>query len=102
MEAENKARKQGDDMILRLNGETRIDNLRNYPAEVVEKLRALLSAGANAEPDPHRENFYDITNGVRKFYIHLSPRGSVWLLSSWLKPVQAPAQDSACLVAHRS
>lgn len=86
-------------MILRLNGETRIENLRNYPPEVVEKLRALLLAGADAVPDPHRQNFYDVTNGVRKFYIHLSPRGSVWLLASWLKPAQPPALASAPLVA---
>ncbi len=87
-------------MILRLNGNTRIDNLRNYPPEVVEKLRALLNAGADAKPDPRRQNFYDVANGVRMFYIHLSPRGSVWLLASWLKPVQPSAADGVRPVAH--
>ena len=72
-------------MILRLNESPRIDNLRNYPEEVVEKLRILLAAGAVAHPDPHRTDFYDVENGVRLFYVHLSPTGTVWLLASWLK-----------------
>ena len=75
-------------MTLKLNGTTRIDNLRNYPSEVVEKLRALLKAGAHASPDPHRHDFYDVENGSRMFYIHLSPNGGVWLLASWLKQAQ--------------
>jgi hypothetical protein len=72
-------------MVLRLMEEPRIDNLRNYPADVVEKLRALLVAGAEAYPDPRRKQFYDLQNGSRIFYIHLSPTGKVWLLATWLK-----------------
>jgi hypothetical protein len=72
-------------MILRLKEDPRIDNLRNYPADLVEKLRALLVAGAEASPDLRRKQFYDVENGSRVFYIHLSPTGKVWLLATWLK-----------------
>jgi len=71
-------------MILRLNGSTRIVDLRNHSAEVVEKLRGLLAAGAKAYPDPHRKDFYDLENGSRWFYIHIAPTGNVWLLATWL------------------
>ena len=86
-------------MTLTLNGNTRIDNLRNYPSEIVEKLRALLVAGANACPDPHRRNFYEVENGSRMFYIHLLPNGRVWLLASWLKQPQALRADGAMFSA---
>ena len=72
-------------MVLRLMEDPTIDNLRNYPADIVEKLRALLVAGAEAYPDPRRKQFYDLQNGSRVFYIHLSPTGKVWLLATWLK-----------------
>jgi streptogramin lyase len=78
-------RERGATMILKLNGNTGIDNLRNYPADIVAKLRALLAAGARAYPDPKRKEFYDVENGSRMFYIHISTTGSVWLLASWIK-----------------
>ena len=77
-------------MTLLLDGTTQICNTRNYSVEVVEKLRALLQTGAPADPDPHRAGFYDVHNGSRTFYIHVSPRGKVWLLASWLKPTAPP------------
>jgi len=89
-------------MILRLNGNTRIEDLRNHSAEVIEKLRGLLAGGAMAYPDPHRKNFYDVENGSRWFFIHMAPTGSVWLLASWLKEqkeMTAPASPE--LVAAR-
>ncbi len=84
-------------MLLRLKEDPRIDNLRNYPADLVEKLRALLVAGAQASPDPRRKQFYDVANGSRVFYIHLSPTGNVWLLATWVKqcPPMAAANDAA-------
>jgi len=78
-------------MLLHLSGNPKIDNLRNYPADVVEKLRELLVAGAQAYPDPCRKEFYDVENGSRMFYIHLSPTGNVWLLATWLKECQEAA-----------
>lgn len=77
-------------MILRLEGKAaenlRIENLRDYPGELVEKLRGLLLRGAEARPDPSRKGFYDVDNGARVFFIHVSPvSGKVMLLASWRK-----------------
>lgn len=81
-------------MVLRLNGNLRIENLRNYPAETVAELRQLLVAGALAQADPHRANFYELENDARYFYIHLSPMGGkVLLLASWLKNKPAAAAE---------
>jgi hypothetical protein len=89
-------------MLLRLKENPKIDNLRNYPADIVEKLRALLVAGAQVYPDPHRKEFYDVQNGSRMFLIHLSPTGKVWLLATWLKQCQAIASENdAALAAAR-
>lgn len=88
-------------MVLRIPENLTIDNLRHYPAETVEKLRALLAAGAVAQADPRRQNFYELANGSRVFYIHLShlsPRGNkVMLLATWLKeePAAAPSELAA-------
>lgn len=73
-------------MVLRLAEELRIENLRNHPPDEVEKLRALLAAGAEVRVDPHREHFYEVPNGRRVYYIHISPTsGTIWLLASWRK-----------------
>lgn len=72
-------------MIVKMSGPIQIDNLRHYPAEVVERLRSLLATGALAIPDSHRRNFYDLEDGEHMFYIHMSPTGTVLLLASWRK-----------------
>jgi hypothetical protein len=90
---------RGGAMLLHLSDNPRIDNLRNYPSDVVEKLRELLVAGAKAYPDPRRKEFYDVENGARMFYIHLSPSGNVWLLATWLKECQQAAAHDAALAA---
>ncbi len=72
-------------MVLQLKGSKKIKNLTTYPAETVEKVRALLAAGAVAYPDPRRKGFYEVQSGSRVFYVHLTPRGDVWFLASWLK-----------------
>ena len=72
-------------MTLRLNSATTIENLRNYPAEIVERLRTLLISGATAYADIHRENFYDVVEGARVYFIHISPMtNKVILLATWL------------------
>ena len=79
-------------MVLRISENLTIDNLRQYPEETVEKLRALLAAGALAQADPRRQNFYELENGSRVFYIHVSPRGGkVMLLGTWLQASPAAA-----------
>jgi hypothetical protein len=72
-------------MIFKMNGPIRIENLRQHPAETVDRLRCLLVMGAHANPDPHRKGFYDLEDGNRAFYIHVSPTGNVLLLATWLK-----------------
>ena len=86
-------------MTLRLNGNERIHNIRDYPAETVAGLRTALGAGALAEPDPHRRAFYEVTSGARRYYIHVAPDGSVWLLASWVNLPPAPADSAAVLSA---
>jgi hypothetical protein len=83
-------------MILKMSDPLRIDNLRNHPAEMVERLHSLLVTGALAIPDPHRKGFYDLEDGDRRFYIHLSPSGAVLLLATWREEgAQQPAPQEA-------
>ncbi len=73
-------------MKLRLEKEPIIDNLRNHPIEMVEKVRALLMAGTPAQADPHRRDFYELENCSKVYYIHLSPvNNKVMLLAVWDK-----------------
>ncbi len=73
-------------MVLRLDQQPSIENLRNHPAAVVDQLRQLLAAGVQAHPDPRRKDFYELENGSRVFYIHISPvNGKVLLLATWSK-----------------
>jgi hypothetical protein len=82
-------------MVLRLDQQPSIENLRNYPAAIVDQLRQLLAAGVQAHPDPRRANFYELENHSQVFYIHISPaNGKVWLLATWQKeekPATTPA-----------
>jgi hypothetical protein len=80
-------------VLIRLNHKPVIDNLRNYPREIVERLATVLCDGAVAKADPRRSGFYDVSDGERTFFIHISPvTGHVWLLASWLaQPAPAAA-----------
>ncbi len=83
-------------MVLRLNHQPEIEDLRNHSAETVAKLRQLLAAGVPAVPDPHRNSFFEVENGMRVFYIHISPvSGKVMLLATWLKEAQPASYVSA-------
>ena len=71
-------------MVLQLREKLSIENLRNYPTETVNNLRVLLENGALAHADPRHENFYEVENGRRIFYVYLSPAsGKVILLATW-------------------
>lgn len=71
-------------MILRMEQQPYIDNLRNYPTEVVDQLEKLLVEGTTARPDPRRKNFYDIEHADRAFFIYVSfSLGKVALLATW-------------------
>jgi hypothetical protein len=84
-------------MLLQIDTEVTIDNLRNYPAEIVDQLRKLLTSGVAASPDPNRENFYDVGNAGRVYFIHISPSGTVLLLATWL-PESSASEFTA--IAH--
>jgi hypothetical protein len=72
-------------MLLQINDQTRIEDPRQYGSEAVNDLRTLLTAGGRAHRDPHRENFYEIENDGRTFYIYISPNsGEVVLLARWI------------------
>ena len=82
-------------MLLQFNQTPVIDNLRNYPEHIVARLRALLRDGAAGRPDPRRKGFYDVADGERVFFIHVSPvSGRVWLLASWTAERAEPAQPT--------
>lgn len=86
-------------MLLRLNEDPRIEDLRNHPADSVETLRTLLRAGVLARPDPRRPNFYEVDDCARVFYIHITPRGRVLLLAIWSKDTPEPNVEAGRLAA---
>ena len=85
-------------MLLRLNQQPIIENLRNYPLETIEKLRWMLASGVQGQPDPRRADFYELENCSQIYYVHISPlNGKVILLGIWSKtkePVRAAAAGS--------
>jgi hypothetical protein len=73
-----------ENMLLRINERLKIDNLNDYPAEVVSHLEELLASGVEARLDPKRNHFYDVENSGRMFFIHAKPpSGNVILLATW-------------------
>jgi hypothetical protein len=63
-----------------------VDNLRNYPAEIIKELEELLHRGGSALPDPKRKGFYILENHARTFFIQISSiTGKVVLLAAWRK-----------------
>jgi hypothetical protein len=88
-------------MLIRLTNKPVIDNLRNYPEDIVDRLATALREGAVAQADPRRKGFYDLSDGDRSYFIHVSPvSGHVWLLASWLaERVPSPARYVAHFAA---
>ncbi len=86
-------------MVLRLNQDMSVEDLRHHPAEIVDKLREALLAGAVARKDPHRESFYEVESDGRVFYICISPvTSTVLLLGTWLAgaaPAEVASQKTA-------
>ena len=71
-------------MFLQMNEQFSIDNVRDYPAGIVDQLRELLVSGVAARPDPNRTNFYDVENSDRIFFIRASTIGDkVILFAAW-------------------
>jgi hypothetical protein len=73
-------------MVLRITEVANIENPREYAAHEVDDLRHLLLAGGEAEGDPRRKHFYNLTGEKNAYYIHISPiSGNVILLAKWLR-----------------
>ena len=73
-------------MFLRMKRLPGVDNLRNYPAEIIRELEELLLSGESALPDPKRKGFYDLEIYGRTFFIQISSiTGRVVLLATWRK-----------------
>ena len=71
-------------MFLRMKQLLSVDNLQNYPAEIIKELEELLLSGGSALPDPKRKGFYDLEGQQRTFFIHVSSvTGRVALLAMW-------------------
>jgi hypothetical protein len=74
----------GDGMVMAIERELQIEDLRNHPAETVNMLRNLLSSGATATPDPKRVGFYEVEQASTVYYIYVSPvTGKILLLATW-------------------
>ena len=87
-------------MMLQINEQTRIEDPREYGAEVVNSLRDLLIAGGCAHRDLRRENFYDLEDGGNSFYIHISPvDGHVMLVARWSNSLRETCASVANLSA---
>jgi hypothetical protein len=89
-------------MLLKMNHNSSVLNLRRHSPEMVSELRRLLAGGVPARPDPHRANFYELDGGAKVFYIYVSPRTSnVTLLAVWQneRRPQTARQESVSLTA---
>jgi hypothetical protein len=86
-------------MLLQMKQRPDVDNPRNYPPEIIEELEELLLSGGPSVPDPKREDFYDLENHGRTFFIYVSPKtGRVTLLGTWLHAMP-PSELADCATA---
>jgi hypothetical protein len=87
-------------MVLQMNEGARIEDPREYGADVVNDLRNFLTVGGFAQLDPRRANFYELEICGHTFYIHVSPiNGDVTLLARWLSGSKVACASEAHLVA---
>ena len=77
-------------MLLRMEHLSGVENVRNYPPEMIQELEQLLLAGASASPDPKRKHFFDLENRDRTFFVYISPVTSqVVLVAIWPRATYA-------------
>ncbi len=82
-------------MLLKIEHRPNVENLRNYPVEIIKELEELLLSGGSALPDPKRKDFYDLENLGRTFFIHFSPTtAKVMLIATWLNSQPPRFQSS--------
>lgn len=71
-------------MVMRWEPEMQIEDLRNHPRELVNRLRNLLTSGAQVNPDPRHPGFHEIESDEYVYYVHISPNsGKILLLATW-------------------
>jgi len=71
-------------MVMTLEHELQIEDLRNHPLKTVKILRDLLSSGARVTPDPKRAGFYELEDAGTVYYIHVTPAtGKILLIATW-------------------
>ena len=81
-------------MVMALEREMQIEDLRNHPAETLKMLRDLLFSGTKVTPDPKRADFYELEDAETVYYIHISPiSGKILLLATW--PSEAALAEAA-------
>jgi hypothetical protein len=87
-------------MMIQMKEGARIENPRKYEFGAVENLRLLLEVGIPAQPDPQRNDFYEIEHGSEIYYIHVSPiNGNVVLLAKWLRQSEECCLSTRDLIA---
>jgi hypothetical protein len=95
-----KGKRRERDMTVRFN-EVKIDDPRRHPRESVQRLRRLLTFGAEVCPEASRPDFYELTSGSEVFYFHVSPvTRRVLLLAIWEKT--APPREIRIAAAARA
>jgi hypothetical protein len=85
-------------MVMTLEREMQIEDLRNHPAETLKMLRDLLFSGVRVTPDPKRADFYELEDVETVYYIHISPiSGKILLLATW--PTEAALAEAGTTAA---
>jgi len=83
-------------MVMALERELQIEDVRNHPIETVKMLRDLLLNGSRVTPDPKRSGFYEVEDAWTVYYIHMSPiTGKVLLLATWPSEAARSAEAAA-------
>ena len=84
-------------MVMALEREMQIEDIRNHPVETVKMLRDLLFSGAQVTPDPKRADFYELEDAGVVYYIHISPMGGkILLLATW------PSEAALAAASHEA
>jgi len=72
-------------MVMCLDRELEIEDLRNHSQELIAQLRDVLTAGANVTPDAKRPHFFEVKHPGQLYYIYISPTtGKVLLIAAWI------------------
>ena len=85
-------------MVMCLERELEIEDLRNHSQEMVTRLRDVLARRANVVPHPKRPGFYEVKLRGQLYFIYISPNtGKVLLIAGWNRQesLQAEVEASA-------